>query len=61
MILFAGANIGDIRYQQSVDEIYNVQMMPGVLKTGILNHTTPTHRLVLHTPDAGFWADLPGK
>lgn len=56
-----GANVGNIRYQQSVDEIYDVQVIPGVLKPGILNHTTPTHRLALHTPDAGFWADLPEK
>ncbi len=56
-----GANVGNIRYQQSVDEIYDVQVIPGVLKPGILNHTTATHRLALHTPDAGFWADLPEK
>ena len=56
-----GANVGNIRYQQSVDEIYDVQVIPGVLRPGILNHTTATHRLALHTPDAGFWADLPEK
>ena len=52
-----GANVGNIRYQQSVEEIYDVQVLPGVLKPGILNHTTDTHRLALHTPDATFWAD----
>ncbi len=56
-----GANVGNIRYQQSVDEIYDVQVIPGVLRPGILNHTTATHRLALHTPDAGFWAELPEK
>jgi uncharacterized protein (TIGR03032 family) len=51
-----GANVGNIRYQQSVEEIYDVQVLPGALRPGILNHTTPTHRLALHTAGAAFWA-----
>jgi uncharacterized protein (TIGR03032 family) len=56
-----GANVGNIRYQQSVEEIYDVQIMPDSLRPGILNHTTATHRLALHTPEAGFWAGSPEK
>jgi uncharacterized protein (TIGR03032 family) len=52
----SGAKVGHIRYEQSVDEIYDVQILPGVLRPGILNHTSTTHRLALHTPDAVFWA-----
>ena len=56
-----GANVGNIRYQQSVEEIYDVQIMPDSLRPGILNHTAATHRLALHTPGAGFWAGSPEK
>ncbi|MGH2646206.1 MAG: DUF4915 domain-containing protein, partial [Ginsengibacter sp.] len=50
-----GANVGNIRYQQSVEEIYDVQIVPGALRPGILNHTSAAHRLALHTPEAFFW------
>ena len=51
-----GANVGNIRYLQSVDEIYDVQVLPNSLRPGILNHTSSTHRSALHTPAADFWA-----
>jgi uncharacterized protein (TIGR03032 family) len=51
-----GANAGHIRYQQSVEEIYDVQVLPDMLRPGILNHTTSMHRAALHTPGAAFWA-----
>jgi uncharacterized protein (TIGR03032 family) len=54
-----GANVGNIRYQQSVEEIYDVQILPDSLRPGILNHTATTHRSALHTPEAAFWAQPP--
>jgi uncharacterized protein (TIGR03032 family) len=51
-----GANVGNIRYQQSVEEIYDVQILPDALRPGILNHTAAIHRSALHTPGAAFWA-----
>jgi uncharacterized protein (TIGR03032 family) len=51
-----GANVGHIRYQQSVEEIYDVQIVPNTFRPGILNHTIQTHREALHTPDATYWA-----
>lgn len=51
-----GVNVGHIRYEQSVEEIYDVQVLPGVSRPGILNHTAAAHRLALHTPEAVFWA-----
>lgn len=53
-----GANVGNIRYQQSVEEIYDVQILQGSLRPGILNHTAPAHRMALHTPENVFWAQL---
>jgi hypothetical protein len=49
------ANVGHIRYEQSVEEIYDIQILPGFLRPGILNHTSPKHRLALHTPEAVFF------
>ncbi len=51
-----GANVGNIRYQQSVEEIYDVQILPDALRPGILNHTATIHRSALQTPGAAFWA-----
>lgn len=51
-----GANVGHIRYQQSVEEIYDVQIVADALRPGILNHTTDTHRLALHIPEGAYWA-----
>ncbi|MBC7829153.1 MAG: TIGR03032 family protein [Chitinophagaceae bacterium] len=55
-----GATVGNIRYQQSVEEIYDVQIVPDVLRPGILNHTAAVHRSALHTPGAAFWAQSSG-
>ncbi|HVZ96404.1 MAG TPA: TIGR03032 family protein [Chitinophagaceae bacterium] len=52
----SGANVGNIRYLQSVEEIYDIQILPNSLRPGILNHTSGAHRLALHTPRATFWA-----
>lgn len=57
----SGANVGHIRYQQSVEEIYDVQVVPGALRPGILNHTSPAHRAALHTPSHVFWAEMDGN
>ncbi|MEO8413986.1 MAG: TIGR03032 family protein [Ginsengibacter sp.] len=59
-----GANVGNIRYQQSVEEIYDVQVLPDFFRPGILNHTSAIHRLALHTTGAVFWgqpSELPIK
>lgn len=55
-----GANVGHIRYQQSVEEIYDVQIIPNALRPGILNHTSAMHRFALHTPEGAYWAQLDG-
>ncbi len=55
-----GALVGEIRYQTSVDEIYDVQVLPNCMAPGILNTEKPEHKLGLSTPDATFWS-LPKK
>lgn len=50
-----GTNVGHIRYQASVEELYDVQIIPK-LRPGILNHYTPQHRLALNTPQFDYWS-----
>ena len=51
-----GALVGSLRYEASVDEIFDVQVLPGLRRPGILNTQGDVHRLALTTPDATFWA-----
>jgi len=55
-----GALVGEIRYQASVDEIYDVQVIPGYLRPGILNTQKPEYKLGLTTPQMTFWAAANG-
>ena len=51
-----GALVGEIRYQTSVDEIYDVQVLPNCHRPGILNTQKPEYKLGLSTPEATYWA-----
>ena len=53
------AIVGELKYHTSVDEIYDLQILKGCTRPGILNTTNPIHKYALSTPDATFWADLP--
>lgn len=49
-----GNSVGHIRYQTSVEEIYDVQIVPRQ-RPGVLNHLTDEHRRALNTPQFDFW------
>ncbi|MCF8243999.1 MAG: TIGR03032 family protein [Saprospiraceae bacterium] len=51
-----GALVAEIRYQTSVDEIYDVQVLPHCQRPGILNTQKPEYKLGLSTPVATYWA-----
>ncbi len=55
-----GAYVGRIKYNASVDEIYDVQVLPGSLRPGIVNTQRPEHKMGLHLPGATFWANPEG-
>ncbi len=55
--LATGAITGSVRYLNSTEEVYDVQVLPFAKRPGILNHTTSTHRKALHTPAGCFWAE----
>ncbi len=54
-----GAFVGELRYQSSVDEIYDVQVLPGKKRPGIVNTDKMEHKLGLHIPQGTFWARMP--
>jgi uncharacterized protein (TIGR03032 family) len=54
-----GSKAGHLNYQSSVDEIYDIHAVPGLLRPNILNTKTEDHKLGLTTPGATYWALKP--
>jgi len=51
-----GNTVGHIRYETSVEEIYDVKVLPGLRRPGIVSHTQVTNKLALTSPIGDFWA-----
>jgi uncharacterized protein (TIGR03032 family) len=51
-----GNQIGYIKYENSVEEIYDVQFLPGVRRPAILNTLTDEHRKALVTNTDAYWS-----
>ncbi|MCB0402666.1 MAG: TIGR03032 family protein [Flavobacteriales bacterium] len=51
-----GVAVGEIVYENSVDEIYDVKVLEGVTRPNILNTMRDDHKLALQTPGHTFWA-----
>lgn len=51
-----GSFVGQIKYQTSVDEIYDVVVLPNKLRPNILNTITEDHKRALMIPQSTFWA-----
>lgn len=47
---------GVIRYSSSCEEIYDVQVIPGFVRPGIMSHSSEVFRRCLVTPQDTFWA-----
>jgi len=50
-----GKIVGKISYSSSVEEIYEVQIIPNYIRPNILNTLTPDFKDGLSTPEATFW------
>ncbi|NJL14195.1 MAG: TIGR03032 family protein [Microscillaceae bacterium] len=57
----SGTTVATLRYQASVDEIYDVQILPGVLRPNVLNTYEGHQKQALLTPGATFWGELPPR
>ena len=52
-----GALVGQIRYVNSCEEIYDVTVLPGLRRPGILGTSDPVFRRALSTPEATYWGE----
>jgi uncharacterized protein (TIGR03032 family) len=50
-----GGVVGKLTYEASVDEIFDIQIVPNYKRPGILNTEGETHKLALTTPEATYW------
>ena len=50
-----GKVVGQIRYESSVDEIYDVKILPGLRRPGILNSEKMEDHLAVVSPESSFW------
>lgn len=51
-----GSIVAELRYQTSVDEIFDLEVLPNLRRPGILNTEKDIHTMALVTPEATFWA-----
>ena len=58
VIHFASGNVvGEIKYQSSVEEIYDLQVLP-YRRPGMVNFDQPEKDIAISLPDNGFWGSL---
>lgn len=57
--LQTGAKVAELRYVRSCEEIYDVQVLPGFRRPGVLGIADDVHRRALSTPEATFWGAEP--
>lgn len=51
----SGSVVGQIKYESSVDELYDIKVLPGMRRPNVLNHTKDEHRTALITPQRNYW------
>lgn len=50
--------VATLKYEDSVEEIYDVRIMKGMRRPGLVSAQKGEHRLALTTPDEDYWAVL---
>jgi uncharacterized protein (TIGR03032 family) len=48
--------LGEINYHSSVEEIYDIQILPNYVRPNIINPESDLAQLAISTPEATFWA-----
>jgi len=51
-----GAIVGQIRYQASVEEIYDIRILQGMRRPNLMNTYKSDHKLGLSIPEKTYWA-----
>lgn len=49
--------VGQIKYETSVEEIFDVQVIPGVRRPGILNTEKSIYKMAVSSPEGSFWGE----
>lgn len=47
--------VGHLKYETSVEEIYDVLVPPNMLRPGLLNHEKGVHKMAITSPLGDFW------
>ena len=55
----SGKLVGQLAYQASVEEIYDVKVLPGLRRPNILSPLQEDHKRGLATPFATYWGKPP--
>ncbi|MEQ1587320.1 MAG: TIGR03032 family protein [Cyclobacteriaceae bacterium] len=53
--LSTGRFIGYIKYENSVEEIYDVRILPNTRRPGVLNHYQEDHLMAITLPTGNYW------
>lgn len=53
-----GGIVGELKYQNTVDEIFDVQILPGLQRPGILNTDNDVFKMALTTPNDTYWGQI---
>lgn len=53
--------VAELKYEDSVEEIYDVRILQGLRRPGLLSAQKAEHRLALTTPEEDYWAVIGKK
>jgi len=57
--LSTGAFVASLRYLRTCEEIYDIQVLPGMRRPGLLGVHDETYRRALSLPEQTFWGRAP--
>jgi hypothetical protein len=49
--------VGQLKYETSVDEIYELKILKNMIRPNVLNTINPIHKYSLAIPGKAFWAN----
>ena len=55
----SGRIAGMVQYHTACEEIYDVQVLPGVVRPNVVGVHSPLLAQAIHTPEGGYWAQHP--
>lgn len=56
-----GTECGRVEYATSVEDIYDVRVLPGIHRPGICNPSSEQHQRALVTEETSYWIDIEEK